>query len=103
MANRTAWDAWYCLERWRRRRRAQLLREPLCAFCLKRGLVTPATIADHITPHRGDWNAFILGALQSLCKPCHDSSKKVEERRGYLPDVGPDGWPTDPRHPANRS
>jgi hypothetical protein len=30
-----------------------LLREPLCKFYLERGLVTPATIADHIEPYRG--------------------------------------------------
>src|SRR5262249_36052165 len=44
---------------------------PLCVFCLARGIVTPAVIADHIEPHRGDRNKFILGPLQSLCRECH--------------------------------
>jgi 5-methylcytosine-specific restriction protein A len=70
-------------------------------MCFKRGIVMPATIADHIEPHRGNWNAFWLGALQSLCANCHESRKKFEENRGFTCDVGSDGWPTDPKHPAN--
>jgi hypothetical protein len=33
--------------------------------------LTPASIADHDPPHKGDWNAFRLGPLQSLCRDCH--------------------------------
>jgi hypothetical protein len=77
--------------------------EPLCRLCLERGRVTPATIADHVTPHRGDWNAFLLGELQSLCRACHNRDKRFEEIRGYRLDVGEDGWPLDPKHPANKS
>jgi 5-methylcytosine-specific restriction protein A len=69
-------------------------------MCLQRGLTVPATVADHITPHRGDWNAFLLGPLQSLCKSCHNSTKRTVELRGYSPEIGPDGWPVDPNHPA---
>jgi len=94
------WRRWYQLERWRKRRRAHLLREPLCVYCLKKGRVEPATIADHIRHHGGDWNEFMLGALQSLCAPCHSSTKHLEEIRGYDKTIGLDGWPTDPRHPA---
>ena len=101
--SQTQWDSWYDLRRWRKRRRAQLLRQPLCKLCLEHGVVTVATVVDHVTPHRGDWNAFWLGELQSLCKLCHDKAKRYVETRGYDPlDVGHDGWPLDPRHPANR-
>src|SRR3954462_8097103 len=96
------WREWYQLERWRRRRRAQLQAHPLCAMCSRRGVVTAATVADHVVSHRGDWNAFITGELQSLCATCHNSSKKLLDHRGYLPDVAENGWPTDPRHPANK-
>jgi 5-methylcytosine-specific restriction enzyme A len=99
---RSPWDHWYGLGRWRRRQRAQLLRFPLCAMCLDRGRVVPATIAHHVTPHRGDWNKFILGDLQSLCKPCHDSPVRIIEARGYSTAVGEDGWPIDPKHPCYR-
>jgi len=100
--HRSAWAHWYGLERWRRRSRAQLREHPLCKLCLDHGRVTRATVADHIEPHRGNWNAFITGELQSLCKPCHDSAKRTQELRGYSTEIGPDGWPVDPRHPAYR-
>ena len=96
------WRTWYYLERWRRLRRLQLRGDPLCAICLKRGVVSVATIADHIEPHHGDWNQFLTGKLQSLCFNCHNSSKQFQDRHGYLKDIGPDGWPIDPRHPANQ-
>jgi hypothetical protein len=70
-------------------------------MCLADGKLTPATIADHVEPHRGDANLFWRGALQSLCDHCHESRKKIEETRGYRLDVGLDGWPLDPNHPAN--
>jgi len=65
------WRSWYQLERWRKLRRAQLRREPLCRSCAARGMVTMADIADHIESHHGDWNAFVTGELQSLCSACH--------------------------------
>jgi 5-methylcytosine-specific restriction protein A len=87
---------------WRRRRRLQLLHHPFCAMCAAKGIATAATIADHVERHRGDWTSFRTGALQSLCKHCHDSEKARIEARGYGSDIGPDGWPLDARHPANR-
>lgn len=79
----------------------QLAREPLCAKCLPKGYSTEATVADHNPPHRGDLHAFWHGPLQSLCKLCHDRDKQREEARGFSDSTGADGWPTDPRHPAN--
>jgi hypothetical protein len=69
-------------------------------MCLARGVTTPATVADHIIPHRNDPNSFILGAVQSLCASCHNRVKKQLEKRGYDTAVGSDGYPIDPRHPA---
>jgi 5-methylcytosine-specific restriction enzyme A len=70
-------------------------RYALCAS--KRGIVTAATVADHITPHNGDWNAFLAAALQSLCKPCHDSDKRYMDLHGKpRPIIGEDGWPIEP-------
>jgi len=63
---------WYCTASWQRRRAHQLRVEPLCRLCLEAGRVTPATVADHVTPHRGDFNAFRLGQLRSLCADCHN-------------------------------
>jgi 5-methylcytosine-specific restriction enzyme A len=96
------WHRFYGTGFWQRRRRLQLLHEPFCAMCRKAGYGTPATVVDHIEPHRGDWNKFRLGALQSLCAECHDRAKRIIENRGYNLEIDEDGWPTDPNHPANR-
>jgi 5-methylcytosine-specific restriction endonuclease McrA len=58
----------YNTRRWQRRAKAQLKEHPLCVMCLARNMVTPATVADHITPHHGDHQLFYFGELQSLCQ-----------------------------------
>lgn len=73
---------WYSDRRWRAKRAAQLQKEPLCRYCAKVGRLTPAHIADHIEPHRGDRVKFWCGALQSLCETCHSSAKQREEGQG---------------------
>ena len=65
-------------------------------MCLARKVTTPATIADHIVPHKGDEHLFYFGELQSLCQHCHNSRKKHQEMYGYQRDIGADGWPNDP-------
>lgn len=95
------WRDFYGLQSWRRRRAHQLRIEPLCRSCKARGVVTPATIADHVEPHGGDYTKFVLGKLQSLCEPCH-APKWAADKRGYSNAVGDDGYPLDPAHPFNR-
>lgn len=59
--------------RWRKARAAFLQRNPLCAECRKNGVLTPATVVDHIIPHRGDLKLFWDEEnWQPLCKNCHD-------------------------------
>ena len=59
--------------KWRRARKLFLQRHPLCANCLSQGIVTPATVVDHIVPHRGDRALFWdENNWQPLCKSCHD-------------------------------
>jgi 5-methylcytosine-specific restriction protein A len=70
---------WYSTAAWKRRRLNQLRCEPLCARCLSFGRAVEASIADHVDPHRERRTAFWEGALQSLCKPCHDGPKQREE------------------------
>jgi 5-methylcytosine-specific restriction protein A len=101
-SDRQPWHAWYGLARWKRLRLRQLSQHPLCAFCLAAGVIEPATICDHVEPHRGDEKMFWAGPFQSLCKPHHDATKRRAETKGYLPDVDVNGWPVDPLHPANR-
>jgi hypothetical protein len=92
-------DHLYDRVRWKHMRRDQLLRFPICQMCEAQGRLTPATIADHIEPHRGSVNAFYCNALQSLCRQCHGAEKHVIELHGFSDRMGPDGLPTDPHHP----
>lgn len=58
---------------WRTASRAYLARNPLCAECRREGKLKPATVVDHIEPHRGDKKLFWdQSNWQSLCKLCHD-------------------------------
>ena len=96
------WMALYNKKRWVRRSRFQLQKHPLCKMCLDHSVVVPATVADHVVPHRGDEQLFWYGELQSLCKTHHNASKQQLETKGYTDDIGTDGFPFDPKHPFNQ-
>lgn len=68
----------YNTRRWKRRRAAQLAKQPWCEECLRENIFTPATDVDHIERHRGDPLWFFTGSLQSLCHNCH-SRKTARE------------------------
>ena len=74
------WHGWYSLPVWTDDLRPnQLLREPWCRECARRGIHTRATVVDHIQPPRGNWTRFIdRDNLQSLCKSCHDRKTALE-------------------------
>ncbi len=91
----------YGSHRWRMRALRQKKEHPICAMCLKDGLIKQASVADHIEPHNGDKVKFFNGPLQSLCSHHHNSDKKMIEQRGFTNHIGVDGWPVDPNHPAN--
>ncbi|MDR5009433.1 HNH endonuclease [Agrobacterium fabacearum] len=41
-----------------------------------------STVVDHVIPHRGDKRLFwFRGNWQSLCTPCHSSTKQRQEQR----------------------
>lgn len=59
--------------KWQAARKAFLEKNPLCATCMRAGRLTPATVVDHIVPHRGDARLFWdEDNWQPLCKSCHD-------------------------------
>lgn len=76
-----AWHSWYSLPVWTRELRpAQLLREPFCRECARRGIRTRAAVVDHVRPFRGDWALFLDPANhQSLCK-FHHNQKTAREQ-----------------------
>ena len=87
---------------WRQKRAEQLSIEPLCRYCKARGIITVATVADHVVPHRGDLVLFWEGKLQSLCQKCHSGAKAELENTGRLRGCDTDGVPIDAGHHWNR-
>ena len=85
--------------RWQKARHSFLISHPLCAMHLERGEVVPASVVDHIIPHRGD-NALCWDHdnWQALCAECHDRHKQRAEKSGKQVGCNLDGIPDDPRH-----
>ena len=107
-ANRRPWHKLYATALWQRLRAAQLRREPLCRDCHALGHLVPATHADHVIPHKGDWSLFKdPDNLQSLCGPCHSRKTNYldggfgHERNEQQMNRGCDvnGMPLDAAHP----
>lgn len=62
--------------------RAELFqRDPLCAACKERGVITLATQRDHIIPLEEGGRDDVTNE-QGLCGPCHDEKSKAERVRG---------------------
>lgn len=58
---------------WQKIRARYLKENPLCVICYTKKIITPATVVDHIDPHKGDVIKFWdEDNYQSLCKSCHD-------------------------------
>jgi len=95
MAKKPHYHRWYGLARWKKLRRSQLRKDPLCAMCKAEGFVRAANVVDHITAHKGNEVLFWdPDNLQSLCKRHHDSDKQRFEKGGTMKRaIGPGGWP----------
>jgi 5-methylcytosine-specific restriction protein A len=66
--------------RWQRYRLKYLRLNPLCVECLKSGMITPATVVDHIKPHKGNQLLFWdTKNHQSMCKHHHDMKTASED------------------------
>lgn len=64
--------------RWRKYRKWFLEHHPLCEVC-----GAPASVVDHIIPHKGNYNLFWdTTNHQALCKMCHDI-KTAKEDGGF--------------------
>lgn len=68
--------------KWQKAREQFLRENPLCVVCTAQGIVTVATVVDHIIPHRGDQSLFWRRSnWQSLCSTHHSRDKQREEAR----------------------
>lgn len=89
-----AYKRWYKTAKWQKLRERQLSADPLCSMCRPR--ITPATVCDHVKPHKGNEALFWSGPFQSLCATCHNSDKQRIEK-GSRPKVriATNGWPEE--------
>ncbi|EGT0677694.1 MULTISPECIES: HNH endonuclease [Citrobacter] len=96
--------------KWDRERLIFLRAHPLCVMCHEQGIVTAATVVDHIIPHKlkealrsGDGQAIAKAQKlfwsrknwQGLCKQHHDSTKQRMEKRGAVIGCDENGIPLD--------
>ncbi len=85
-------------------RLAQLSKQRFCERCLAlpEPVLTLAVDVNHKVAHKGDLVLFFdPDNVESLCKKHHGKDVQQEEARGYSSAIGPDGYPLDPKHPAN--
>lgn len=66
--------------RWQRASKFFLKLNPVCVRCDADGVLTAASVTDHVVPHKGDkklfWNK---GNWQALCVTCHNSKTATED------------------------
>jgi 5-methylcytosine-specific restriction protein A len=69
---------------WRALRLSKLAADPLCWWCLREGILTPANTVDHIVPisERPELR-MIWSNLRSGCKPCHDAHTAGQTAAGH--------------------
>lgn len=85
-------------------RKRRLQAEPLCRDCADKGIVTAATVPDHIKP-LAQGGADTDDNIRCLCQPCHairTAEQFGHDRRAGLAACDATGMPTDPTHPWNR-
>ncbi|MDE1487883.1 HNH endonuclease signature motif containing protein [Xenorhabdus bovienii] len=96
--------------KWSKARLAFLQQHPLCVMCHQQGRLTPATVVDHIVPHKlkDAINANNSEAIktarrlfwgkanwQSLCASHHNSTKQRIEKRNREIGCDVNGIPID--------
>lgn len=66
--------------RWRKARKRFLSLNPLCVHCKAEGVIVPATVVDHIVPHKGDKELFWDESnWQALCEHHHNAKTAKED------------------------
>lgn len=66
--------------RWRLAREGWLRKHPLCVRCAAAGVLTAASVVDHVVPHRGNKALFWdRENWQSLCAEHHSRKTATED------------------------
>lgn len=97
MTDKKKYERWYFTARWKKQRARQLNKAPLCIMCSEQGILTLATVANHIKAHKGDAVLFWdPDNLNSLCKVHHDSTQQRFEKSGIkVMAFDDEGWPIE--------
>ena len=61
----------YQSRKWRTLRALKFQKDPLCEECMRKGMLVPAQMVDHIIPINKGGAPLDLNNLQSLCNHCH--------------------------------
>jgi 5-methylcytosine-specific restriction protein A len=75
-------NRFYQRKEWKAARALQLRDEPLCRQCRAAGKLIEAVVVDHIIAIEFGGAKLDPNNLQSLCKPCHNSKTRTDERMG---------------------
>ena len=66
---------------WQRLRLWHLRQQPLCVACEARGIVTAASLVDHVVPIAIDPSRRLDPTnLRSLCRSCHNAKTAADQR-----------------------
>ena len=69
----------YDTQRWRRASKLFRAYNALCVMCEQAGRIKPASLVDHVMPHKGDVELFWDETnWQSLCWKCHGVKSQAE-------------------------
>lgn len=68
----------YNATKWRKDRAAHLAENPLCVLCKKAGILSDATVSDHIKPVRQGGDLWDWSNRQGLCETCHNQKRGRE-------------------------
>ena len=95
----------YDLAVWKKARRVQLARSPLCVWCSAVGKTVVATDVDHIQPIKQGGAALDPENFRSLCRSCHSAvtARQLNKTDKPMKGCGADGLPIDPAHPWHPS
>jgi 5-methylcytosine-specific restriction protein A len=89
-------DGFYSQPAWYRIRTKALMRDGYtCRMCKANIRGKGLAHVDHIIGRRKRPDlALSIDNLQSLCMPCHNSTKQVIEKNADKPAIGMDGFPS---------
>ena len=106
--NKSLWfgmtKRWYDSSRWRKCAKIHLDSNPICIYCLRRGMDNvSATIVHHRIPHKGNYDLFWDATnWESVCATCHSGILQKAEKGGIVPGCDTNGNPLDRNHHWNK-